>query len=34
VDGDLAVFERGQLAFVIVDKNDVVAQVGEASASH
>jgi len=32
VDGNLSVFESGELAFVVVDENDVVAQVGEACA--
>ena len=34
VDGDLPVFEGGQLAFVVVDENDVMATVGEAGASY
>ena len=32
VDGNLAVLERGQFALIIVDENDVVAEVGEAGA--
>ena len=34
VNGDLAVFEGGELAFVVVDENDVMAKVGEAGASY
>jgi hypothetical protein len=30
---DLTVFESRQFAFVVVDENDVVAEVGEAGAS-
>jgi len=32
VDGDFAVFKSGEFAVVIVDQNDVVAEVGEACA--
>jgi len=30
----LTVFQGGELAFVVVVENDVVAEVGEAGASH
>ena len=34
VDGNLAVFEGGQFALIVVDQNDVVTEVGKAGACH